>query len=401
MKLAVFSGQYFCFDGRHYSTDEAFVKFVTSFQPYFEKIIFCDAVKTDGTTQAYILDPAKTEVCPLPYFNLYSMWRNILTILPRVWRVVRHNIRYWDVVWLHTPHPVSLILAYFCRRRSKPFFLFIRQNLRVYIGHRNQGGKRILAILVAHLLEYVFRLVSRKTLTFAVGHDLTQICRKTGNWVQQIEVSLVSEADIVHCVRERIPENPAYLKLLYVGRLDAEKGLRYLVKALRVLVVKGDGNFTLQLVGEGPEAQRLRNQVANLGLSRHVIFGGYVPHGRELYDIYKKNDILVLPSLTEGCPQVLFEAMACGIPVVATKVGGVPHLIEDEKNGLLVDPASSKELVAAIRRFCADPQLGTRLAEAGLSTVRNYTIEAKTNQMIRCIKRLLEITTRTPIEASN
>lgn len=211
-------------------------------------------------------------------------------------------------------------------------------------------------------------------------------------------MSLVSETDIVHCVREQIPENPEYLRLLYVGRLDAEKGLRYLIKTLRILVVNGDSNFTLQLVGEGPEAQRLRDQVANLGLSRHVVFWGYVPHGRELFDIYKKNDILVLPSLTEGCPQVLFEAMACGTPIVATRVGGVPYLIEDGKNGLLVDPASSREILAAIRRFCADPQLGTRLAEAGLSTVRNYTIEAKTSQMIRCIKRLLEIRTRNSIE---
>ncbi len=77
MRLAVFSGQIFWFDGRHYSTDEAFVKFITSFYPHFEKIIFCDAVIEGGKMEAYILDSKKTEVCPLPYFNLYSLWKDI------------------------------------------------------------------------------------------------------------------------------------------------------------------------------------------------------------------------------------------------------------------------------------------------------------------------------------
>ena len=84
MKLAAFTGQYFSFDGRHYSTNEAFVKFVTAFCPYFEKVVFCDPVIKDWKTQAYVLEGAKAEVCPLPYFSVYSFWRNILVIFPRI-----------------------------------------------------------------------------------------------------------------------------------------------------------------------------------------------------------------------------------------------------------------------------------------------------------------------------
>lgn len=144
MRLAVFSGQIFSFDGKNYSTDEAFVKFVTFFRHYFNEIIFCDPVKQSEKSQAYVLDSAYTQVCPLPYFSLYSLWQNPLVFFPKVYRVIKQSVDSWDVVWLHAPHPISLILVHICTKLHKPFFFFVRQDLGVYVGHRNQGPKRIL-----------------------------------------------------------------------------------------------------------------------------------------------------------------------------------------------------------------------------------------------------------------
>lgn len=388
MTLAVFTGQYFRFDGKHYSTDEAFVKFVMSFHAHFEKIVFCDVVKGNGKSLAYRLDPSNTQVCPLPYFSLNSLWKNMLIVFPEVYRRVRHNIHRWDIVWLHAPHPVGLLLACMCKRLHKPFFLFIRQNLRVYVAHRNRGARRRLAALAAAFLECIFGLLFRKTLTLAVGKDLFAIQKRRRKWVYPVEVSLVSEKDIVRKVRNRIPEKRGHCRLLYVGRLDPEKGVVHLIQALRLLIDNGKTDATLRLVGTGREAETLRRQIDQLGLDQHVVFLGYVKHGTELFDTYKESDIFVLPSLTEGCPQVLFEAMACGVPIVATSVGGVPYLIKDGENGLLVRSGSSREIFGAVKRLMNDPRLGNRLAKKGIATVRNHTIELKTEQMIVYLERL-------------
>ena len=246
MKLAVFSGQYFLFDGKNYSTYEAFVKFVTSFYPYFEKIIFCDAVKEERKTKGYVLDPTKTEVYPLPYFTVYSFWKNILVIFPKIYRVIRDNIQDWDIIWLHAPHPVSLIFAHICRKAHKPFFLFVRQNLRAYVGYRNRGAKRILAVAVASILEHIFRWLFRNTLTFTVGKELFNTYKKTGKNVYEIAVSLVSEMDVSHTLFERAPSNLSQTKLLTVGRLDPEKGLTYIIQAVDELVSNGKTDIILR-----------------------------------------------------------------------------------------------------------------------------------------------------------
>jgi glycosyltransferase involved in cell wall biosynthesis len=391
MKLAVFTGQVFWFDGEQYSTDEAFVKFVSSFYPYFEKIIFCDAVAPEKKTQPYVLDSSKMQMCPLPYFRLYSLWRRPI-IFHRIYRLIRDNIHHWDLIWLHAPHPVSLIFAYLCRKTDKRFFLFIRQNLKVYVGYRNRGFKRILAVSVASVLENVFRRLSQRTLTFTVGKEIFDTYQKNGNPVYETAVSLVSERDVTSTVARQIPKNLKEIKLLSVGRLDPEKGVIYLVQAMEGLVASGTRNIILQLVGIGTEEESLRQEVSRRGLDGKVSFLGYVKHDGHLLDLYRESDVFILPSLTEGWPQSLLEAMACGIPVVATRVGGIPQMVADGENGLLIDPASPEAICDAVTRLVDDFRLRIRLIERGLSTVRKHTLGAERDRIINRVEEFLRYT---------
>jgi glycosyltransferase involved in cell wall biosynthesis len=390
MKLAVFSGQYFWFDGKHYSTDEAFVEFVTSFSSHFEKIVFCDALKEEKKMKAYVLDLKKTGVCPLPNFTVYSFWRNLLIIFPRIYRIIRNNIRNWDVVWLHAPHPISLIFAYICMKVHTPCFLFVRQNLRSYVGYRNRGAKRVLAVAVASVLEYIFRRLSRNMLTFTVGKEILNTYKKTGKRVYNIAVSLVSEKDILHTLFKRVPRESRQTKLLSVGRLEPEKGLTYLIQAVDELVANGKTNIILQLAGTGTEEGKLRQEVTDRGLAQNVHFVGYVRHGSQLLDLYKESDIYIQPSLTEGWPQTLFEAMACGVPVVATRVGGIPDLIRNGQNGLLIAPGSPREIGMAIERLTSDNELSGRLAKNGLALVREHTMESERQRILSHIEELVK-----------
>ncbi len=393
MRLAVFSGQYFWFNGKHYSTDEAFVKFVTSFYSYFDKIIFCDAVRKERKTQPYVLDPSKTEVCPLPNFSVYSFWKNILIVYPEIYRVIRDNIRHWDIIWLPGPHPVAVLFAYICQRKRKPFFQVVRANLMEQVRHRNQGIKMYCAVAMAAILEHVSQRLARKHLTFTVGKEMYKKYERKGGQVCQTAISLVSERNIEDPLRAKGFELHEPVRLLSVGRLDREKGLNFLIEAVEELIKEKRLNVVLQIVGKGfkvEEERRLRQEVKKRDLTRDIRFLGHTAHGPELFRLYRESDIFILPSLSgEGFPQTLFEAMAYRIPIIATKVAGIPNVIEDGENGLLVEPASPSGICEAVQRIVGDPELRRRLATNGVATVRNHTLEAERDRMIIKIQRLL------------
>lgn len=161
--------------------------------------------------------------------------------------------------------------------------------------------------------------------------------------------------------------------ILYVGRLHRTKGLEYLVEALSILS-KTNSKITLLLVGDGPEKTRLSRLAMEKSVSRLIRFLGPVPHV-EIPSLISLADICVLPSLSEGLPSFLEEAMLAGRPIVATKVGGIPDIVTNRSTGLLVKPADPSALANAILEILRDRPFAERLgrdakkfAEANLTT---------------------------------
>lgn len=386
LTLAVFSAQYFCFDGTRYSTDEAFVNFVTSFRAHFKKIVFCDPVIRGRETKPYVLESPKTDVCPLPYFRVYSLWKNLLVTYPKIYRIIRDNLHRWDVIWLPGPHPVTFLFAYLCRRERKPFFQVVRANLMEQVRHSNRGVKRFCGMAIVAILECLSQRIAQENLTFTVGKEMYDIYRRRGTKVHQIAVSLVSERDLADVYNSGSWELHRPVRLLCVGRLDREKGIYFLIKAVEELVTERGLEIVLNIVGKGlkgGEEKRLLHEVKKRRLSKHVHFHGYIAYGSELLDLYRTSDIFVVPSLPgEGVPQTLFEAMACGLPIVATKVAGIPYLINDGKDGLLVNPGSTNELCEAVALLIDTPELRYRLIGNGLKTVKDHTLEAERARII-------------------
>lgn len=152
-----------------------------------------------------------------------------------------------------------------------------------------------------------------------------------------------------------------------VGRLSPEKGFDQLIDATRIIVRAAD-SIGVVLIGDGPERRKLEARVRESGLESHVVFTGF----REDVDrLLPSADILVQSSHTEGLPNVVLEACAAGIPVVATDVGGTSEIIEDVVNGFLVPPADPAALAGRVINLARSPLLRHEMGQRGRNIVRN------------------------------
>jgi colanic acid/amylovoran biosynthesis glycosyltransferase len=163
-------------------------------------------------------------------------------------------------------------------------------------------------------------------------------------------------------------------QLVCVGRLVHLKGQSLLVEAVAELGRRGvDARLTL--VGDGPKRAELERLARRLAVTQRVRFAGAVGQDA-IADCYRSADVFCLPSMAEGVPVVLMEAMAMARPVVSTRIMGIPELVEDGRTGLLVTPGRLDELVDALQRLIADPGLRAQLGRAGREKVlREYDVD--------------------------
>lgn len=157
-----------------------------------------------------------------------------------------------------------------------------------------------------------------------------------------------------------------------LGRLSPEKGFAYLLDAL-ALLLRQARDVRLLLIGEGRLRKHLEAKIAALHIDSRVLMPGFLPDACRLLPLC---DLLVMPSLTEGLPITLLEAMRAGTPIVATHVGGIPHILQDRQSALIVPPADPDALAKAIAALHDRPDLGSALSAKALRLFRrNYTRE--------------------------
>jgi colanic acid/amylovoran biosynthesis glycosyltransferase len=180
--------------------------------------------------------------------------------------------------------------------------------------------------------------------------------------------------------------------VLCVGTLHEVKGQTYLIDACRLLSQSGV-EFTCQLVGEGRDRPALERQIAAAGLKGRIQLLGQRTRA-EVLELLRAADVLVAPSVPtkqgkrEGIPIVLMEALATGVPVVASDISGIPELVEDDRTGLLVPPRDSAALARALQRLREEPALARRLGSAGREKVeREFDAYANAGRLASEIAR--------------
>lgn len=188
-----------------------------------------------------------------------------------------------------------------------------------------------------------------------------------------------------------------------VARLDLQKGFEYLLRAVRELCNTFYG-LKVVIVGDGPDRAAIEKMIDKFGLQSNVLLAGQQSN---MPGVYAAMDIFVLPSLNEGLPMTILEAMAASKPVVATRVGAIPKVISDGENGLLVDPRDTDGLRNALSKLLSDSDLCQQMGEKAHDWVsRNYTSEAmalKYRQMYDEVlgRASLAVIPSLPVDSSN
>jgi glycosyltransferase involved in cell wall biosynthesis len=367
-----------------FSTDEVFIRFVEAVaRRRFDRIQFCSRVTASESGAPYDLDPSLFEVLPLGWYaDIAQLCLRAPVLLPGIRRTLSRAMPGWDLAIAFGIHPLTPLVLRMARRRALPTILWIRGDLLSDLRHRLSGPRRRLALLVARA---VLALLPGGTPVISMGREDFPFLSRMGP-VHVAYSSKFGEEDFVSLPRPRRPAG-TQTRVLYVGRIAPEKGLEVLLRAMEILGERRSSGVQLSVVGSDYfgsfYAEEFRKRVATSPAARNVELIGPVPYGPELFEFYDTHDLLVLPSYTEGFPQVLLEAMARGIPVLATHVGGVPRIVEHETTGLLVSPGQPDALAEGMNRLLQHPELATRLALGGQRVARAYVRDVQAESVAR------------------
>ncbi|MCP1538831.1 glycosyltransferase family 4 protein [Methylorubrum extorquens] len=382
MRLAVFVDQVFWRDGHDLSTDESYVLFLQSLAGEVSGVTLIGRLAPEPRRAPYPVDSDTFSLLPLPYYpDLHRLWRADPRIYGRVRREVRAQAHNWDALLVSGPHPLGQMIARECIALGVPVVLVVRQNLvQQMAAHR--GLKRWAALAAAAVLEWDFRRLARGRTVLAVGAEMADDYGRVARQVTNHFACLVDRARFE--MFSKMATGGDSTRLICVSRLSPEKGHAHLLSALARLTARGV-EYHLDIVGTGQMEPILRAQADRLGLGSRVTFHGYVPYGPALFDLYRRAGALVLPSITEGFPQVINEALSLGLPVVATRVGGIPSFLEHEVTALLLPPRDLPALADAIERIVTEDALRQRLSRNGRALMHDNTLEANRARVLEAL----------------
>jgi len=300
------------------------------------------------------------------------------------------------------PTPAAWFAFKEARRAGVPVFLLVVGDLEAVaptLPYR--GVKRLLFAAYTAFEERAIRRMARASLTFANGAGLAEKHRRQGAAVVETKTTTIA-ADEINTRPDTCQASS--IRLLTVSRIDPRKGLSCLPDAIARLRAAGR-DVSLDIVGPAvgqtgeDERRAIERAAADLGVSDRVRCTGPIPLDR-LMPLYRQYDLFVLPTGPgEGIPRVLLEAMAGGLPVIATRIAGIPSLVSHEQNGLLMDRASGAAVAEAVGRLIADAALRQRIIRNGYDTARAHTLEQQAASMMAVVASTTGAALRGPAAA--
>jgi glycosyltransferase involved in cell wall biosynthesis len=354
--------------------DFGFMHFAAAVGAGFDRFAVI-ARETEDEDEAPNQLPAGIELIPLPHYPSLRRVGRLIAALPRTVAAMWRGLADLDAVWVSGVHPLGLLMIALAGIRRRRVVLLIRQDSPAYFRSRlpSRAWTPVMAPLMG--LDAIFRLLARRMRTTVVGADVARRYRAPRPNVLEMRINLLARPQLAAAASSA--DWSGAVGLLTVGRIDREKNPLLAAAALAELQGRDPGRYTLTWVGVGPLAEPLREEASRLGVGDRLRLAGFVPFGCALLERYRDAHAFVHVAVTEGLPQVLYEAMGSGTPIVATDVGGVRDALDDGRGGLLVPPADAQALADAIERLEADPGLRRDVATRALELAAEGTIESE------------------------
>lgn len=383
--LGVFTVKYFCFYQGQYYTYGGFGSYLNEIRKYFERTILVAHVDEGKKPPNgfYKVDLGKDlSVVHLPpayhpiklVFSLPIMFYKSLSVIDQM-----------DIVHARMPDYTGVIGACLCKLKRIPVFCQIIDDWFVLansISPMRSCGLGIIMKLYLYIYDFTERLAAKNTLVFAQGR--TAFLKHKHNADVHMTISTA------HTKEEVIEPSPRFKnstkRILNVGRLNGVKNQALILRVLKALKDEGE-DWVFDHIGEGNQRESLEKLTSELGLEKHVNFHGKVAYGDELWKFFDHADVFVLSSRSEGTPKVILEALARGLPVVASSVSGVPDTILNEERGLLFEDNNASQLFDCLKKMSKDSNLREKCQSQGKEFAFENSIEMQTQWTIDIVRK--------------
>jgi glycosyltransferase involved in cell wall biosynthesis len=355
----------------------------------YETMLVAGTVGQGEQSMAYVADELGVPVVTIPHLHreispvrdLLATWR-----LARIIRIERPTILHTHTAKAGAVGRAAALLA----GRSRPPIIvhtFHGHVLRGYFGRFWTGVFRLLERLLARITDALVAVSPE------VRDELVALGVAPASKFRVIRLGIeldnrVSSDGSARAETRRtmgVPE--ARFVVGWIGRMTGVKRTDVVLKGFRALRDNGV-DAILCMVGDGPDRAAVEQLAGELGIVRDCLFAGYQ---EDVGPFFAAFDVFVLPSGNEGTPVTAIEALATGCPVVATRVGGVPDVVDDGVDGFLVAPGAVQELAARLAELARDPELRVRMGAAGRERMRTrYAVDRLVDDVDRLYRELLE-----------
>jgi glycosyltransferase involved in cell wall biosynthesis len=373
-------------DGRTYDTYGGYARYVLEFARHFEQVtVFAPATRAATYFSGCPLDAPNVTVAPLPYFDHHSQaYRRA----PAIIRVFREHSDELDVINARGTAPLAYVLWWLTRRRGVPFiYHFSSDPFETIARAPKYRGLYGCFAWAAYSFEFAIQKhIMRRNYSFTDGSGISSRLQRYSPNVEPIVLSTLTAED--YYLRSDSCTGPV-VRVLFVGALRAGKGIDDLVEAAGILRRAGR-KVEIEVVGDGEARQPLVALAAQRGLQDAVHFRGVATLGPELSAHYNAADIFALPSLSEGSPRVILEALGHSLPVVATPVGNIAESLGEGRRGVLVPFKDPSALAAGIARLIDDGALRRQCIREGYAYARQHGLDVFVVRMAQKARELAE-----------
>ncbi len=376
-----------------------FCLYIPGFLDHYDEVrmLFPGRVTSGPSQGHYQFDPGPIKMIPAPYYT--TTWNSVLAIAKHpicFFKTVIEAIKGVDRVLARLPSLTGLLIATISVLFCKKVTLYVAGDARKAAAKKNSYFEILFQGLAAYVMDWWIIAIGQFSTVLVLSRELQQRYRMLRSRPRFTFTSLIREEDI----RIREDRNmDTEVHLVTVGRLSPEKNFPLFIQVVSELKDNGckvRGNIVCsqpvtrsRISDEAGDLEKIKDIIAEQGLTDSIDINLNVPYGPQLWDAYDKADVFLLTSTSEGAAKVLLEAMARGALIVATRVGGVPDLIQDGESGLLAESNDPKGLTKHILDLMKTPDRRQRIRTAAYAYISSHTFEKQ-------IKHIVDLMIDTP-----